>query len=486
MKSFRNFLTESLDDIEYDGDENAFALKVVAEIDDQISSIDSEIRIDLRPAATNGTKLGISQFMENSKRPRYAATARDIIAAHPDFELMKVPHDRKEKDYAFKHKDMKRYVYVNLRPTGKVSGSGDDPNELMTAALCLLPSLKAPGSVEEMDVLIDQVKKIAAKVKGYKPGQLASLDGDYANMCMAVSAALAVHKAGYGGADGAYLTGQAWHNDVKKFQLTKFGMRDFNSSDFILRKGSTHLGVSLKKKASSTMPDPTLINKSLTSLLNEPKFDKIKSALDDRAGEFYVHVIKHAQKLRVLSPQLEADIAKNPPSVSNWKQYIQRIPNDVVNHALKGRQTIFKDIGEIIIDNKELIADQLIQLIFKADLKDLKKVEFDFALVTGIGDYGPRKGVVIEQGDYKSIDNVTSKLEELFSKGTVNIRYTPNYVQAFQSGATAAVLSFDLLIGSMPICEIKLRYKGNFRAAPNFLATMTPEFKNFYHAAAKQ
>ena len=39
----------------------------------------------------------------------------------------------------------------------------------------------------------------------------------------AVSAAQAIHAAGYGGADMVYLTGQAWDDDVKQFQISKYG-----------------------------------------------------------------------------------------------------------------------------------------------------------------------------------------------------------------------------------------------------------------------
>ena len=51
--------------------------------------------------------------------------------------MFRYPPARREKDYAFKHKDMDRIVYVNVRPDGKRSGAGDDPHELMTAALML-------------------------------------------------------------------------------------------------------------------------------------------------------------------------------------------------------------------------------------------------------------------------------------------------------------------------------------------------------------
>ena len=133
-----------------------------------------------------------------------------------------------------------------------------------------------------------------------------------------------------------------------------------------------------------------------------------------------------------------------------------------------------------IIDNSDLIANQLVQLIFKADLKDLQKVDFDFTLVTGIGDYGPQKGVVVETGEYKNIDSVTSQLDELFSSGEPAIIFTPGAKQAFEPGAKAANLKFDLKIGTVTICNIILRYKGSFTSAPNFNAVMTKEFKSMY------
>ena len=174
------------------------------------------------------------------------------------------------------------------------------------------------------------------------------------------------------------------------------------------------------------------------------------------------------------------DIKKDKPSNKNWKQYIQRVPNDIINRVLKGKRTLFKIMSKTILDNGDLIANQLVQLIFKADLKELKKFDFDFTLVTGIGDYGPSKGVVVEKGEYKDIDSVTSQLDDLFTQGKPKMVFTPGVKQAFEAGATAANLKFDLMIGKIAIANITLRYKGDFRSAPNFNATMTDEFKKLY------
>ena len=483
MQRFKQFKTllEDLDNLVYnEANEKGFILGLLGDLDDKIGSVNTEIALDTRSGKTNSSKLGVSQLMLDKDRSKFAGLAIEIIEKHPDLERVKVSSARRGKDYAFKYKEMSRYVYVNCRPLGKRSGAGDDPNELMTAALCLKASLKAPQNSDEMDKLIDEVKLGLGAVKGYKKGQVDALTGDYPNLCQAVSAALACHGAGYGGADKVYLTGQSWDDDVKQFKISKHGMNDFNSSDFIIKKGNKFLGVSLKKKKRLTEEDPTLINKSFSTLFTDKKFDRVMKQLDQKAGEFYTKVIKTAQRKKLLDKEMMADLKKDRPTPKNWKQYIQRVPNSLINAELKTSRSLFKDMAKIIMAQKDLIANQLVQLIFKADLKDLQKVNFDFALVTGIGDYGPSKGVVVEKGEYKDINTVTSKLDDLFSKGKIDLRFTPGAAQAFDAGAGAAVLKFDLIIGKLPLCNIILRYKGNFRAAPSFLAKMTPEFKAVY------
>ena len=478
---YRQKLQEDLNNLNFSGNEKKFALDLLADIDDQISSISSEIEYDTRPKKQTGKRLAISQLIDDKDREKFTALANKIIDDHPDLTRGQVPGSRKEKDYAINFKDLDKTIYVNVRPTGKRSSAGDDPNELMTAALCLKSSIDTPTNSDEMDILIEEVRSSLKNVSGYKQGQVDALTGDYPNMCQAVSAAITIHKAGYGNADKVYLTGQAWDDDVKQFQRTKFGMTDFNSSDFIIKKGKKYLGVSLKKKPLPTTGDPTLINKAFSSLLNgSPELKKVREGIEKDAGDFYVHVIKLAQRLKVLSPDMMADLKKSKPTNKNWKQYIQRIPNDLINRVLKGKRTLFKVMGKTILDNGDLIADQLVNLIFKADLKDLQKVDFDFTLVTGIGDYGPKKGVVVSKGEYKDIDTVTSQLDELFSKGSPKLVFTPGAKQAFEIGATAANLKFDLMIGKVTVCNIVLRYKGDFRSAPNFNAVMTNEFKSLY------
>ena len=484
---FSAFLGEAPIDVpDFTGDEESFAIDVLGKLDDGISTIESAIELDNRPGKSNTKKIGMFAIMNGDKRVKFASLARQIIADTEELEEgPEPPADRIDKDFTIKHKDMSRYIYVNSRPDGKASKAGDDPNELMTAALCLKSRLTAPSTVEEMDELIEFCKQEAnsRNVLGASAGQIASLDGqDYVNLCQAVSAALSIHANGYGNADKVYLTGQAWDKDVRQFQITKYGMKDFNSSDFICKKGANFIGISLKKKKRITEADPTLINKSFSTLFQDSKFNAMMTTLDRSAAAFYIKVLRKASrnpKQYNVPPAVVTAIKGVKLSQTNWKKFVQRIPNDLINSELKsaGNRNLFQKMFTIIMRNKDLMANQLINLIFKSDLRTLKQVNFDFALVTGIGDYGPRKGVDVKPGEYKDIETTSSKLNTLLKDQGVGFRKTPGAIQAFDVGATAAMLKFDLMIGDLPVCHIELRYKGNFRSAPSFLAKMTDEFK---------
>ena len=478
------------------GDDEQFAVDLVSEIDDNIGSIDGEISKDSRPGKTNSKRIGVQIVLPDDKRIPFTAMANEVIDSDKDLDKKSPSSTRARKDFMFRHKDMNRDVYVQTRPDGKRGGGAKaDPNELMTAALCTLSSVPEVSTVEELDALIEQVKKIvkSGKVIGFTSLEVEALEKDYDNLCMAVSAAAAVIKNFGGGADKVYLTGKAWDNDVKQFQITKYGMKDFNASDFIIKKGNNFLGVSLKKKASGTTADPTLINKGFSTMIQGSEFDKVRDELDLAAGEFYVRLVKTAQILQRRKPKVAVDKDGNPwldkamikelgprgagINTKNWKKFVQRIPNELINYQLRKSKSFFKPLADVIVKNSDMFGEQLLQLIFKMDLQDLKKLNFDFALVTGIGRQLV-KGPVIEKGEYKSVDTMVGALDKLFTTGKVKMELDPRKTQAYETGATAAQLFFQLKVGTTPISDITMRYKGNFRAAPNFLAIPTKEFKD--------
>ena len=63
MRGFKTFIPEDLQNLQYTGNDNAFVLGVLSDIDDAISSVKTEIEIDVRPNKQSGAKLGISQMM---------------------------------------------------------------------------------------------------------------------------------------------------------------------------------------------------------------------------------------------------------------------------------------------------------------------------------------------------------------------------------------------------------------------------------------
>lgn len=489
---------EMVESLEYDNsDEIEFAVDVVADIDKQIGSISGEVSADQRSGRTNSKKIGVQIILKANERVKFTTLANDIIGSDVDLSPEKPTTSRATKDFAFKHKDIDRKIYVTTRPDSKRGGGATaDPNELMTAALCTMSSIPTVETIEDLDALIEEVKKVikTGKVIGYTSLEEQALENDYSNLVQAISAAEVIaKKGGWKSADKVYLTGKAWSDDVKQFQVTKYGMKDFNASDFIIKKGDNYIGISLKKKKSGTTGDPTLINKGFTTLLQGKTFDKVRKELDDASYTFYSGVIKTAQRFQLSRPKQAVDkdgnpwiskimmdkLGKNAKNLNNgnWKKFVTGLPNDLINYQLKKSRSLFKPMADVIEKNADLFADTLIRLILKTELKELQKVNFDFALVTGVGRM-LKSGLVIESGDYQDVDTMTTKVDELFKTGKPSMKLNSKKTQAFDKGSNAAMLHMILSIGSTPVCDVTLRYKGNFASAPSFLATFSKEFKD--------
>ena len=113
MRNFKSFYPNIIEDIntlKYTGsNENPFTLAILEDIDNQIGGINAKLEIDKRKSKFSGKKLGISAAMPDKDRDKYANLARVIISETEDLTLMmdNVPGSRKEKDFAFKHKEFK-------------------------------------------------------------------------------------------------------------------------------------------------------------------------------------------------------------------------------------------------------------------------------------------------------------------------------------------------------------------------------------------
>ena len=106
----------------------------------------------------------------------------------------------------------------------------------------------------------------------------------------------------------------------------------------------------------------------------------------------------------------------------------------------------------------------------------MKKFDFDFALVTGIGRYLV-KGPVVEKGDYIGLDTMVGVLDKLLDKGQPKMVLDKRKKQAYEPNAGSATLHFRLAIGTFPIADLNLRYAGNFRAAPAIRGLISQELK---------
>ncbi len=450
------------------------AIELAELIDTKVSSIDAQTQ----SKDDNKNRITLTQVVNDKDRIKFAALAKEIIDAEDDFENINITSSRSDKDYHFRHVSVGRSIYVQLKPSGAKGQVRDDPNELLAGIFSCL-NYSNPTNIEELDALIDLAKKNISKSQGHTQGQIDLFDKAYTNACQAISAANAMKKMLGGKADKVFMTGVKWPAEVEKFKRDSYGMKDFNSSDIILKKGKTYFGVSLKKKPSKTAEDPTILNKAFDTILNGPDLASIKEELLKKKEEFYISVIKQAMKEKVLN--------NKPVNSKNWKTFLgggksgtkTKLGNDYVNKSLKSKSSHFKDMADIIKSNEKLIAESLINLVLKMDLKDLAKNDFMFSLVTGNGRYGPKIGAVIDEADVYDIDTVVEKMDKLgWSERNLSIEFNTRRVQAFDVGATAAKLFYVVKVGGMDIIKIELRYKGSFTAQPQFFAVFTNKFKN--------
>ena len=328
--------------------------------------------------------------------------------------------------------------------------------------------------------------------------------------------------------EAVYLTGNKWNSDVQQFQIDVkegFGMKDYNSSDVILRYGNTYAGISLKKKPTVTSASPTMINNSFNTFLEGKDLSELQTKINDIRTAFYANVIKEAclpdGPLGDLSNGMSAaDILRLDP---NKKQDAQKIFNLKVKRLkadgkteniplinLKGTDEIerggttrlpmktredfrkfvneklystsgqvnplFQAFLDAMSDPKvsNMIADSLLNKTLKLKLLDVLDTwgqnDFLFYLVEGVGQVNTKLVPNIATANIKNIHSVMIAMTRL-AKLPASLVF-----DKVKTGTGAARVNFTLLKGKYKILDIVLRYKGNFFSMPQFLGTTTPEF----------
>ena len=318
-------------------------------------------------------------------------------------------------------------------------------------------------------------------------------------------------------AQRVYLTGNVLPDDVKKFQVSAFGMKDYNSADLIYtRDKKVFYGISLKKKPKPTAPSPTLINKAFDSILIGKQFDKIKNELVDIRTKYFSDIVVEAVKKGIIrksdikdfdklktSNRKELFEAKNRDKKIFDKTYIDtkgyfkakggyKDPNTndpksmryFVNRKLAEKDNkLYSAFLKVMNDNAQLFADSLLNLILKTklydelDVKELKKYQFNFALVTGIAEVNENKNTVnIYRASVLPLETTLcglTRLEEMFKNKKYEIVIDKNK----SANSKAAKIYLKLIRGNITLLDLQIRYKGAFTAQPQFQATLNDQYK---------
>ena len=334
-----------------------------------------------------------------------------------------------------------------------------------------------------------------------------------------------------GSVQKVYLTGATWPADVADFRLKNEDSGfDYNSSDLVCKVNSqTFYGVSLKKKTNAKGADPTMINKAYTTFIRSKKFDKARKKLFEERKKYFAQKVRDAHKDEIINmPELRSmsddkiwdynfkkpdgtnvalinlkgsndddkpvmlsdvegtvadkQLLKKPTGKMGLKEYI----ND---DLAKSDNKLFGEFRKVIDANGELFATSLIDIVLKTKMqsrlsaKKIGKMFFEFALVTGYADYSQKKD--------PSKDTLTLNPAKVIPQhsilcGLANLagnkkKYEVVYDTKQKEETNAAKVFYDLNRDGTTILNLQLRYKGNFKQQPQFMATLADGFVKQMH-----
>ena len=171
-----------------------------------------------------------------------------------------------------------------------------------------------------------------------------------------------------------YLTGAKWPHEVEHLRVHDYGMKDYNSADFLIYTGKQsgydyYYGISLKKKGVSVggakVADPTLINKPISgdksmllSILGAKGIKNIETA----KTQFFDTALSDYKFTANLDKKL---IKKGISKLSNNERVnlIRTIDNDWMNDRLRGKGPTKNKFW------KELWKKKLVELMRKPENK---------------------------------------------------------------------------------------------------------------------
>ena len=268
------------------------------------------------------------------------------------------------------------------------------------------------------------------------------------------------------------------------------GVKDYNSSDIVVKgTDGVYYGISLKKKGSTKLPDPTLINKPITgnkSILKGILSDRDLSKLEMMKYKFFDGVIaKHYSEHTIKDVRSMQNKEKN--------KLISDIPLETMGTYLKDRTNYFFIwANKILTKEPEEFCKRFIELLFRTKLGDEKdginQNDFKFYLLTGIGQKSGQE-VVSEPAEVKDLPHAIEAVTDV-NKSNIIMKKTPGKLHAWERDletgkqSKAAKLFYtiysDASGSQKPIINLELRYKGSYTANPQFQAVATAQFKNLF------
>ena len=329
-------------------------------------------------------------------------------------------------------------------------------------------------------------------------------------------------------AEKVFMTGSAWPQEVDKFRLKRESDGfDYNSSDLVVKVDSeTYYGISLKKKKNVKGADPTLINKAFDTFLQGNEFEKVRNSLKQQRQDYFAGLAKQAAKdeiiyvpgIDTMSSEQIWNISFRNPLKNNQLVYLINLKGTNTNDRpvelseVKGKlagtgpdslfredkqnglraffnrelakvdNELFEGFKKVLNDNIQIFADGLIDIVLKTKMqaglraKDIGGFNFEFALVTGYADYTPSaKNPKLNLNAAKVIPqhSILCGLSDLQGNKKP---YILELDEQKKLDADAAKVFFNLKKAGVTILVLELRYKGDFKAQPQFFATLGDDF----------
>ena len=350
----------------------------------------------------------------------------------------------------------------------------ESTQELMVAAL-VLNKVKS-GNINEVEAveMIEEAKKQFDKIEGAsgRPDLIDQFTGNFNDLATAISSSNAILKV-VSNPVKAYWTGKGWGPDIAKYNPPIGGVKDYNSSDIVVKGGDgVFYGFSLKKKARSKDVDPTLINKPITGNVG---------ILKDILGASEVASIEKSKQL-FFDYVVFKHYKKNPKKIDDKEKskMIGQISQKQMGVYLKDRKnTFFRRVEQVLSKNAEAFVKSFIELLFRTKMKDIEDSgEFKFYLLTGIGRFIGGT-VEVEKAENKDTPQTIEALTKIFNSKLTMVK-TPGKLQAWEKGAGAAKVFFSIFSDGKKIIDLEVRYKGSYTANPQFQAVATPDFKAIF------